>query len=54
MWEGVPWWSRGEDSELPLLGARVLSLVRGLKSCTPHGAVKGKEKSKRIGMLEQS
>lgn len=31
--EGLPWWSRGGDSELPLQGARVLFLVRTKIPC---------------------
>ena len=30
MYQGLPWWSRGQDSELPVQGAQVRSLVREL------------------------
>ena len=34
---GLPWWSSGWDSVLPLQGAWVPSLVGELGSCMPHG-----------------
>ena len=34
----LPWQSRGEDSALPMQGARVRSPVRELRSHMPHGA----------------
>ena len=34
---GLPWWSSGWDSVLPLQGAWVRSLVRELRSCMPWG-----------------
>ena len=37
---GLPWHSSGEDSELPLQGVQVRSLVRELRSCVLHGAAK--------------
>ena len=44
MTEGLPWWSNGYDSVLPLQGARVLSLVRELRSHMPCGAAELKKK----------
>lgn len=38
------WRSSRLDAMLPLPGAWVLSLVRGLRSCMPHG-----QKKKRVG-----
>lgn len=32
---GCPWWTRGEDSALPMQGAHVQTLVGGLRSYTP-------------------
>ena len=48
MTEGLPWWSNGYDSVLPLQGARVLSLVRELRSHMLVGAAKKKKKNDRI------
>ena len=31
--EGLPWWSSGQDSALPMQGTWVQSLVRELRSC---------------------
>ena len=45
---GLPWWSSGEDSALPVLpleGLRVRSLIGELRSRGPHGAAKKKKKS---------
>ena len=38
--EGLPWWSSGWDSELPLQGAQVRSLIRGLESYIWCGTTK--------------
>lgn len=40
---GIPWPSAGWDSELPLQGARVPSLVGKLRSCKLCGAAKEKK-----------
>ena len=37
--QGLPWWSRSQESEFPMQGARVQSLVRELRSYKPHGTV---------------
>ena len=37
---GIPWWSSGLDSVLPLQGAWVLSLVRKLRSHKMRGTKK--------------
>ena len=37
---GIPWRSSGQDSELPLQGTRVPSLIRELRPGKPRGAVK--------------
>ena len=37
---GLPWWSSGEDSELPVQGAWVPSPVGELRSCMPHRLAK--------------
>ena len=34
--EGLPWWSSGQDSALPMQGTWVQSLVRELRSCVPQ------------------
>ena len=39
---GIPWWSSGSDSKLPLLRAQLQSLVGELKSHKPRGAAKKK------------
>ena len=41
---GLPWWSRGEDSMLPIQGAHVQPLVRELGFSMPHSAAKKKKK----------
>ena len=41
---GIPWQSSGWDSELPVQGAQVRSLVGELRSCMPHSAPKNKNK----------
>ena len=41
---GLPWWSRGNDSTLPLQGAQVQSLVWQLRSHVPCGTEKKKSK----------
>ena len=40
---GLPWWSSGWDSELPLQGVRVQSLVRELRFCKPSSKAEGKK-----------
>lgn len=45
---GIPWPSGGWDSELPLQGARVPSLIRELRSRKPGGAAKIKNHNKKI------
>ena len=45
---GIPWWSSGWDSALPLQGPGVRSLVRELRSHKLHGAAKKKEKKKKV------
>ena len=37
VFQGLPWWSSGEDSMLPPQGARVRSLVGELRSCMLPG-----------------
>ena len=46
---GIPWWSNGEDSELPLQGAQAQSLVREQRSCVPSGVAKKEKKRKATG-----
>ena len=41
---GLPWWSSGQVSVLPLQGAQVRCLVRELRSHTPSSAAKKKQK----------
>ena len=36
--QGLPWWSRGSDSVLPMKGAQVQSLVRELRFHIPRSA----------------
>ena len=43
---GIPWSSSGQDSELPLQGSQVPSLVGELRSSMPHGTAKKKNKVK--------
>ena len=45
--QGLPWWSRGSDSVLPVKGAQVQSLVRELRFYMPHSAAKKKESHKK-------
>ena len=40
---GLPWWSSGLDSALPLQEAQVRSLVRELRSHMPRGTAKKKK-----------
>ena len=40
---GLLWWSSGEDSQLPLQGAQVRSLVRELRNCIPCSEAKNKQ-----------
>ena len=35
----LPWWSSGQDTVLPLQGAKVQSLIREPRSHTPQGMV---------------
>ena len=39
---GLPWWSRGEDSTLPIKEGRVPLLVKKVKSHTPVSPEKNK------------
>ena len=43
---GIPWWSSGQGSTLPLQGAWVRSLVGELRSCKLRGKAKKKKKKK--------
>ena len=45
---GLPWRSSGQDSVLPVPGARVRSLVGELRSHTPHGQKVNKLKNQKI------
>ena len=47
---GLPWWSSGYDSALPLQGAWVRSLVGEIRSCIPCGVAKGKKKKVKNGL----
>ena len=42
MWPGVPWWSSGWDSMLPVPRVRVPSLAGELRSHKPSGAAQKK------------
>ena len=42
--EGLPWWSGGKDSALPMQGAQVRSLVRELRSHISCSMAKKKKK----------
>ena len=44
---GLPWWSSGKDSTLPLQGAWVQSLVGELRSRKPCGAAKNKQTNRQ-------
>ena len=51
--EGLPWWSSGQDSKLPVQGAQVWSLVRELdpaccyqKVLSAASKIRGSQKSK--------
>ena len=41
--QGIPWWSRGQDSTLSLPRAQVQSLISELRSCKLHGMRKNKK-----------
>ena len=43
---GIPWQSSGQDTVLPLTGARVQSLFRELRSCKPPGVAKKKKRER--------
>ena len=45
--EGVPWWSSGEASVLPLQESQVLFLVKELRSHILHGIDKNKNKTNK-------
>ena len=44
---GLPCWSKGLGSVLPLQGVQVWSLVRELGSCMPHGVAKNTKQNKK-------
>ena len=45
--QGLPWWSRGSDSVLPMKGAQVQSLVRKLRFHMPRSTAKKKATKNR-------
>ena len=53
---GIPWQSSGQDSELPLQGAWVLSLIRGTKifTCLMAWPTKPKKNSKNVHAFKSS
>ena len=44
---GIPWWSSGEGSALPLQGAKVRSLIRELRSYKPCSTAKKTEQNNK-------
>ena len=44
---GLPWWPSASDLVFPLQGLSVPSLVRDLRSHTPHGTAKKKKKTEK-------
>lgn len=46
---GLPWWSSGQDCELPLQGALVHSQVRELRPHMPHGVAKNSKNNRKEG-----
>ena len=46
---GLSWWSNGQDSTLPMQGARVQSLVGELRSCRPCGQKKKNPLISQVG-----
>ena len=53
---GIPWWSSGQDSALPLEGSQIPSLVGELRSSMSHGTAKKRNKvkaKKKILLLEK-
>ena len=52
VFEGIPWKSSGEDSEFPLLGALVQSLVKELRSYKSCDAAPSAPPKKTLSITE--